>query len=59
MSIESKPRVGLFEQLKAATDLELVKKLSAEFSTFKYASNKTRRRVQRIVLAKTTELSHR
>jgi hypothetical protein len=57
MSIESTPRVGLFERLRAATDLEQVKKLSAEFSNFKNASEKTRRRVQRLVISKTKELS--
>jgi hypothetical protein len=57
VSIESNPRVGLLEQLKAATSLEQVKTLSAEFSTFTYASDKTRRRVQRTLLAKTKELS--
>lgn len=57
MSIESKPRMGLLEQLKAATSLEQVEALSAEFSTFTLASDKTRRRVQRVVLAKTKELS--
>ena len=57
MSIENSPRVGLLEQLKAATSLEQIKALSAEFSTFKYASDKTRRRVGRIVLTKTKELS--
>jgi hypothetical protein len=57
MSIESTPRVGLFERLKAVTTLEQVKELSAEFSNYKHASDKTRRRVARLVLAKTKELS--
>lgn len=57
MSIESNPRVGLLEQLKAVTSLEQVKTLSAEFSTFTYASNKTRSRFARIVARKTKELS--
>jgi hypothetical protein len=57
MSIESEPRVGLLEQLKAATDLETVKSLAAEFDTFRYASNKTRSRFARLLSSKTKELS--
>lgn len=57
MSIESTPRVGLLEQLKAATSLEQVNTLSAEFSTFKFASDKTRRKVARVVAAKTKEFA--
>jgi len=57
MSNENSPRVGLLEQLKAAISLEQVKTLSAEFSTFTYASEKTCRRVARVVAAKNKELS--
>ena len=56
MSIESTPRVGLLEQLKAATSLEQVNTLSAEFLTFKFASDKTRRKFARLTLRKKEEL---
>ena len=57
MSIESTPRVGLLERLKAATSLEQVEALAGEFSTFKYASDKTKRRVARVLKQKFDSLA--